>query len=220
MTTIETSTPTERKLRADEITIPLSKVLETQFLGLKTDSEKSKLQRLTIFIPKILYSHISQIVRDDRFEYSGDIDAFFMHAMWLLLDGIARAGYPDKGLVAELNQVHAVRMQAWKAQRRREMRESIHQFDDELEAAIHAGPPDGPVSICVNWEMWQSLIDEARTEVAKNQLRVALMKSTSMRRAITSMTSWQSAGLLTPGQDKLATQWAEGTADWSEPDSK
>ena len=101
--------------------------------------------------------------------------------MYALLAAYVGAGYPNAALGEELAYVRSLRSQAYRARRRAEIRDNFHQYDDELESAVRNGDWEY-INKHLSW--LEAVLKGAPSEGQRQEIRVALVQSLSLHRAI------------------------------------
>ena len=154
---------------------------------------------------------ITNIVQDGQTDYVG-FDDFCRHAVMELLQAYVKAGWPDVGLGAELAYEKAIRRQSHQAQRRQEVRESLHKYDDELDIAIQHRDWE---YINGHLEYLEGCIRDAPTEGMKQVLRREIAHSTGVRRAVEALNTWVDARVVDASAVReRGDRWRGALEDW------
>ena len=193
--------------KLDDIKVDIDTILREQFLGLPSDAEAGRLVRRSFFLRKELEPLINDLVQDPRTDYES-FDDLVRHSVYALLAAYVGAGYPNAALGEELAYVRSLRSQAYRARRRAEIRDNFHQYDDELEAAVKNGDWEY-ISKHLGW--LEAVLKGAPSEGQRQEIRIALVQSLSLHRAINAQVRFP---LLLSEVASQAERWRAAMEDW------
>lgn len=194
----------------EAIKIDFAEVLRETFIGAPTDAEASKLVKRTFFIPRDMETLMNNIVQDPRTEYKS-FDDFVRHGVIALLDGYYAYGYPDAELGQELSYIKMLRTQAHRAQRRAELRELSHVFDEELDIARLQGDWK---YILEHLEQREKNIEDAPSELFAHSLMLEAARSSSLRNAVGALARWATAEE-NKEVIRVVEKWSRNFEQWS-----
>ncbi|KKL83039.1 hypothetical protein LCGC14_1978800 [marine sediment metagenome] len=187
-----------------------AEALDRQYAGLPTEAEAKRLTKKYFSIPKELEALADLLVQDSRVLYRSFED-LARHALYELLKAYYDSGYPNSQLGAELEYEHGIRLQAYRAARRKVLTESMHQFDDELDAARRQGDWKYIVDHLGVVESW---IKEAPTESVKHNIRASAVQSLAIQAAVVSLLDMAEQEGVPKDVGLTAEAWREALEEW------
>ena len=175
------------KIGLANINIDMDVALNQQYFGLPTDAEEGLMVRKTFRIRRELDGLIDKLVQDPHTYYRSSQD-FFHHATLCLVDALCRLdAYKGSLLAAEKEYEAGIRLQAYEAERLRELQGTVHRFDEGLDLARQEGDWE---SILHYLEMFEEWVRKAPTVGMRSRILRAVVDSQALQRAVLAFHSW------------------------------